>query len=664
MKLSSQKINTTFTKTVAIPGISIILMISLFCGIFPSAANDILNSIKDYFFANLSWVYVIMVSLFIIFLIVVAMSKLGNIRLGADNSHPKYSFFSWISMLFAAGMGIGLMYFGVAETISHYAHPAVTDTLQRAKEAQLYTFFHWGLHAWGIYAVMGLILAYFAHRYNLPLAVRSGLYPLLKEKINGPIGDIVDIFALCSTFFGIITTLGFGVMQLNAGLVSLGVLPDSTFGFQSAIVVVVTSMAVVSSLTGLDKGVKILSELNIELAVVLMFTILVLGPTIYILTTFSEGLGYYISNITRLTFNTFAYEQSGADWFSNWTILYWAWWIAWAPYVGLFIARISKGRTIREYIVAVLIVPSLFNFIWMTVFGSSAVWFDKHVSDGALSALSDNPDILLFKFFEQFPFTTVLSVIVILMIVIFFVTSADSGILVMNSIASGDRKNSPGWQKLFWGFMLIALTLALLRSGGLGALQTMTLVTSLPFGLIMLILCFGLIKAMKQDYLFHSAQSPYGSESWNGRNWRTRLDRMLNFYEKKDINKFLQGTVRQAFEEIQEELARRGVTSEIRKGKKKVSIELLIRYDKMRNFRYGVAAESMELSSYFIEDDNTPDIDNKKTYVPVTYFTDGRTGNDIQYLTKDEVIADVLKEYERYISLVSDASNELMAMDV
>ena len=278
---------TTLTKSVALPGLIVILFVSLYCGFFPEQANKSLSVVKTYFFNNLSWVYVLMVTLFVLFLIIIALSKLGNIRLGSDNSRPKYSFFSWIAMLFAAGMGIGLMYFGVAETMSHYANPAIDDTLQRAKEAQLYTFFHWGIHAWTIYAVVGLVLAYFAYRYKLPLAIRSGLYPLLKDKIYGPIGNIVDTFALCSTFFGIATTLGFGVVQLNAGLQSIGLVPENSFTFQAIIVIVVMGIAIFSAFTGVDKGVKRLSELNLSLAFILMVFILIAGPTIYILSTFS-----------------------------------------------------------------------------------------------------------------------------------------------------------------------------------------------------------------------------------------------------------------------------------------------------------------------------------------------------------------------------------------
>ena len=664
MNKGNFSIKTTFTKSVAIPGLIIILSISLYCGIFPEQANEVFANLKSYFFNNLSWIYVLLVTIFILFLIVIALSKLGNIRLGTDSSRPKYSFFSWIAMLFAAGMGIGLMYFGVAETISHYANPAISDTVQKAKEAQLHTFFHWGIHAWAIYATMGLILSYFAYRYKLPLAIRSGLYPILRDRIYGPLGDIVDVFALCSTFFGIATTLGFGVVQLNAGLVSVGLLSDSSFTFQSIIVMVVMAIAVISTLTGLDKGVKKLSELNLSLAIILMLFVLVMGPTIYILSTFSEGIGYYISSLTDLTFNTFAYEEEGKKWFSGWTIMYWAWWISWAPFVGLFIARISKGRTIREYIVAVLLVPSLFNFLWMTVFGSTAVWLDKYSVGGALSQLADNPDILLFRFFEQFPLTPVLNILAILMIAVFFVTSADSGILVMNSIASGAKSNTPKWQNIFWGILLVILSLALLRSGGLESLQTMTLISALPFGLIMLLLCGCLWKALRTDYIYHNTKLPYGSMSWDGTKWQERLSRILTFHQKKDIKLFFNDIVKEAFEDIQKELALNNIEAQIiNENSSKLSIELLISYDKLRNFRYGVIAEPQRLSEHIMNEENAPDSNTEKVYVPVTYFNDGRKGNDIQYMTKEEVIADVLREYERFISLIANDENELLTLD-
>lgn len=655
---------TTMVPRVAYPGFISLIILSLLCAIFPNLMSEALTTIQNAIYKNLSWVYILLVSFFLIFLLILAFSKIGNIRLGAENSSPQYSFFSWIAMLFAAGMGIGLMYFGVSEPMSHYVNPALPDMVNRAKEAQLATFFHWGFHAWAIFAIMGLILAYFSFRYKLPLSIRSGLYPLLKERINGPIGDIVDVFALISTFFGIATSLGFGVVQLNAGLVHLGILSKSSFPFQSFIIIIVSSIAVTSAVAGVKKGVKRLSELNLILAILLLLFVLFLGPTTFLLGAFSEGIGYYVNQFADLTFNTFAFEQNGRGWFTNWTVMFWAWWISWAPFVGLFIASISRGRTIREYIFGVLLVPSLFIFLWMTVFGNGAIFLDTHSAHGALSALAGNPDILLFTFFEQFPLATPLCVLAVLMIAVFFITSADSGILVMNSIATGNRPNSPKWQTILWGVLLALISIILLRAGGLRSLQTMTLIMALPFGLIMFVLCFCLLQALRTDQLYHGTKIPYGSRNWDGTRWKERLDQILSFSQKRDISNFIKEKVHPAFIELQAELAKKGVDASIIEGNRGgLSIELFIHYDRIWNFRYGVSAEAQRISAYIIDENNTPDIKNARQYIPVTYYSDGRTGNDIQYLGKDEIIADVLREYERYLSIMADEDKAMMFVD-
>lgn len=659
------KLHSTFTRNVAYPGLFILIAISIICALFPEGTNHMLTRIQTGIYKNLSWSYILLVSFFFIFLCILAFSKIGNIRLGADNSSPQYGFFSWIAMLFAAGMGIGLMYFGVAEPMSHYVNPALPGIVNKAKEAQLATFFHWGIHAWSVFAVMGLILAYFSFRYKLPLSIRSGLYPILKERINGKIGDVVDIFALVSTFFGIATSLGFGVVQLNAGLVYLGIFKESSFFFQCVIIVVVSSIAILSAVAGVNKGVKRLSEINLGMAVLLMLFVLLLGPTTFLLNAFSEGIGYYINQFADLTFNTFAFEKAGQAWFTNWTVMYWAWWISWAPFVGLFIARISKGRTIREYILAVLLVPSLFVFLWMTVFGNGAIWMDKHVAHGVLSQLAGNPDVLLFKFFEQFPLATPLCVLALVMIALFFVTSADSGILVMNSISSNNHSNAPKWQNAFWGVLLAVISMSLLSVGGLRSLQTMTLISALPFGFIMFVLCICLLQALRTDRIYHETKIPYGSRNWDGSHWHERLAQILTFSQKNDIKRFFEDKVRPAFEELRAEFEKRDIHAQILMGKVgKQSIELQIPYQQIWNFRYGVTVELQQISDYLIDEDNTPDIDsNNHHYVPVTYYSDGRTGNDIQYLNKEEIIADVLREYERYISVVADEGNAMMFVD-
>lgn len=621
-------------------------------------------NIQGKIYKDLSWIYTLLVSFFVIFLLILAFSKIGNVRLGADNSEPQYSFFSWISMLFAAGMGIGLMYFGVAEPMSHYVHPALPEMTNPAKNAQLATFFHWGIHAWSIFALMGLVLAYFSFRYKLPLNIRSGLYPIIGNKIHGWMGDLVDIFALVSTFFGISTSMGFGVMQLNAGLVHLGIIGESSFFFQCVTVIIVTAMAILSAVAGVNKGVKRLSELNLGAAIALLLFVLFLGPTTFLLSAFSEGVGYYIENLASLTFNTFAFEKAGQGWFTNWTVMYWAWWISWAPFVGLFIARISKGRTIREYVLAVMLIPSLFIFLWMTVFGTGAIWVDTNIANGALRKLVDNPDILLFTFFEYFPMAKYISAIAIAMIAIFFVTSADSGILVMNSISTSNKPHSPKWQNVFWGVLTALITMALIYAGGLKSLQTMTLISALPFGCIMFLLSFCLLKALRTDQLYNAAHMPYGSRNWDGDNWKQRLQQVVTFHQKSDIKRFFIEKVDPAFAELQEEFAKYNIKADILRGKNgPLSIELNIPHVQISNFRYGVTTEKKRVSDYLMDEDNTPDVDNGLQYIPVTYYTDGRTGNDIQYLSQEEIIADVLREYDRYINIISDERNAMVFMD-
>ena len=659
-----QKYNfkTDFAKSVALPSLTIIIIISLFCGFFSVEAEAFFNVVKGVIFRNLGWLYVLIVTVFVIFLIGLAVSKLGKIKLGADDTKPEYSFFSWVAMLFAAGMGIGLMYFGVAETMAHFANPAISnlDVSLRAKEAQLYTFFHWGFHAWSIYGVVGLSMAYFAYRHNLPIAIRSGFYPMLKDKIHGRFGDIIDVFALCSTFFGIATTLGFGVLQLSAGLESLGVIPNTSFEYQVGIVVVVMLIAIISATSGLGKGVKKLSEINIIMAGALMLFVLIAGPTIYILSTLTEGIGHYVSNFMSLTFNTYAFEKDSQEWFSNWTILYWAWWISWAPYVGLFIAKISKGRTIREFILAVLFIPALFNFVWMTIFGSSAIWIDEYVANGALSEFANNPDTLLFNVFTYFPLTSLLNVLSIAIICVFFITSADSGIFIMNGISSKGATDSPKWQNAFWGVLLTVVSLSLLRSGGLASLQTMTLVTALPFGIIMLLLCVNLWKALSADNEYSMTKYSHGSLNWNDYHWKVRLQKILTYSQKKDIRKFLNETVRISFEELVSELEKNQIeASIIYHTTPNNSIELVIKHEQLRDFVFGVMAQPQTVSETLVNELNMPTIDSETMFLPITYFGDHRMGYDIQYLSKDEIISDVLREYERFLNLGSDGTHDL-----
>ena len=652
---------TSLSKGVFIPSILFIFLVSLTSVIYPDMADRVLNLIKNYIFVNLNWVYVWAVTTFVIFLIYLLFSKYGNIRLGDNNSRPEHSFFSWVAMLFSAGMGIGLMYFGVAEPMQHYSSEVfgLEQYVNKAKNAQLYTFFHWGVHAWAIYGLVGLALSYFAYRLKLPLSLRSCFYPLLKNKTNGSWGNVIDVFALCSTFFGITTTLGFGVVQINSGLQILNIVPDTSFTYQILIVGVLVSLAIISALTGVDKGIKILSNINVLMVVGLLLFVLILGPTVYLVGSFTEGLGNYINNFFNITFGTHVYDKETLPWFYDWTILYWAWWISWSPYVGLFIAKISKGRTIREFIVAVLLIPTLFNFIWMTVFGNSAMWFDMNVGNGALSALAANPDALMFRFLEYLPFSQIASLMTIVIVIIFFVTSADSGIFVMNNIATKNALKSPKWQTVLWGALLAILSLLLLNAGGLKALQSMTLITALPFSVIMILFIVSLVKALSIDLSYYERSFSTTTVPWSGMLWKERLKQIVARKDKPAADLFINTVVREAFTDLKAEFAENGIDTVINYHENPTKIEIEIKYDVINNFIYGVVSTSKKVSDYMIDEDNLPDIQKKGSYFPMTYFGDTRAGYDIQYFTKNELISDVLKHYERFLDIISEEKNEM-----
>ncbi len=657
----SKNTTTTLNKAVTIPGLVFIIGICMFTVFFPTPAERVLDVVKNFVFVNLNWVYVWCVTIFVIFLIYLMFSKYGSIKLGDNNSKPEYSFFSWISMLFAAGMGIGLMYFAVAEPMSHYADETFASDYysDQAKSAQLYTFFHWGIHAWAIYGLVGLSLAYFAYRYRLPLSLRSCLYPILKEKTNGGWGNAIDVFALCSTFFGITTTLGFGVVQINSGLKALNVLPETSFTYQVIIVCVLVALAIGSAVSGVGKGIKILSNINISAAIILMIFVMLAGPTVYLLGSFTDGIGNYISSFFTITFNTHVYEEKSLPWFYNWTILYWAWWISWAPFVGIFIARISKGRTIKSFIAAVLILPTLFNFIWMSVFGNSAIWTDFHIANGALSQLTDNPEALMFSFLEYLPLPIVSSTLVIVVVIIFFTTSADSGILVMDSIATKNAQNSPIWQKMFWGVLLATSALMLLKAGGLKALQTMTLLTALPFAIIMIFIAAALMKGLMIDYSYYQRNFAVSTAPWTGKLWKERLVQIVSFKDKATVEQFIQGAVKEALTELKEELAKNGIQATVRLESNPLKCELEIEHNMVNNFVYGAKVQLREVSDYLVEDENLPEFKQRKSYYPKSYFGDTREGYNVQYFTPKELISDVLKHYDRFLRIISEESNEM-----
>lgn len=460
-----------------------------------STAANLLGIIIDKF----GWFYLLSTFLVLCFSLFLIFSKYGSIRLGRDEDRPEYSNISWFAMLFSAGMGIGLVFWGVAEPVQHYIIPPIElqkETSELTLIAMRYSFFHWGLHPWAIYTVIGLCLAYFNYRKGLNSLVSSTFYPLLKDKINGPIGKLIDILAIIATAFGVATSLGLGALQINGGLHEVFGISNS-IQIQVIIICTVTVLYMISATTGVNKGIKILSNLNIALAIGLMLFVLFLGPTSFIFNTFTVTLRDYLKNLVEMSLMLTPFISG--TWIKKWTLFYWSWWIAWAPFVGMFIARVSKGRTIREFVLGVLLVPSIFSFMWFAVFGGTALNLDSFSNLGISNAVQQDVTSALFITLRQLPFGATVSLLATLLIITFFITSADSATFVLGMLSSKGNLNPKNSVKLVWGILQSSIAIILLISGGLEGLQTIAIIIALPFAVILLIMCFSLMKALNNE---------------------------------------------------------------------------------------------------------------------------------------------------------------------
>lgn len=451
------------------------------------------------FIANrFGWFLILTANVILIFVIIVLSSKYGSIRIGGADAKPDFNYWAWLSMLFSAGMGIGLLFYSVAEPIFHFTAPPFEThgNASSAKLAMAFTFFHWGFHAWGIYAMIALSMAFFAYNKKLPLSIRSVFYPILGERIYGPIGNFIDILAVFSTLFGLATSLGLGAEQVNAGLNHVFGIPFSIVS-QFILIGGITGLATISVVMGLDKGISRLSQLNIILAIILLAFVFFVGPTFHILDAFVENVGTYVSEFAMMSSWTESY--TGTNWQNSWTLFYWAWWIAWSPFVGIFIARISKGRTVREFLLCVMLIPVFFTFVWMTVFGNAAI-SEELIEAGSISnAVNENVAVAIYALFDRFPLSSITSFIAIIVVISFFVTSSDSASFVVDIITSGGKLNPPVVQRIFWALMEGVLAAVLLMAGGLKALQTAVIATGLPFAIVLLFMCYCLFKGLKEE---------------------------------------------------------------------------------------------------------------------------------------------------------------------
>jgi len=631
------------------------LALVLFAAIFTGPAGTLFNAVQGWISESVGWFYVLAVAGFVVFVISLALSGFGRIRLGPDHSEPDYTYTSWFAMLFSAGMGIGLMFFGVAEPVMHYVSPPVgePETVEAARQSMRITFFHWGVHAWAIYAVVALALAYFAFRQGLPLTIRSSLYPLIGDRIYGPIGHTVDIFAVLGTIFGVATSLGFGVIQINSGLEYLFGIPNNVT-IQVILIAVITAIATVSVALGLDAGIRRLSVLNMILAGGLLAFVLVAGPTVFLLQTLVQNTGNYISNLFSMTFNLYAYEPTG--WIGGWTLMYWGWWIAWAPFVGLFIARVSRGRTIREFVFGVLFVPLGFTLMWMTFFGNTALHMIMVQGITELAdAVAADTSVALFQFFEQLPFSALMAMIATLLVITFFVTSSDSGSLVVDILASGGRDDSPAWQRIFWAIVEGVVAATLLVAGGLAALQTAAIASALPFTIIMILMCWGLLSALrleakKQVSLREARMAPTGPRG--ARNWKNRLHAMMYQPKRREVLRYLQNVVKPALSEVAEELRKQGMTVEVGEGDDdRIWVEVL--HGDEIDFFYSVHPRAYEPPTFVMRDTRDNRLEKLKYYRAEVHLKEGGQDYDVMGWSKDDLIHDVLEQYERHMHFLT-----------
>lgn len=637
-----------------------VLLFSLVMVFVPSKASEWLLGAQNWASNTVGWYYMVVVTSYLIFGIVIALSGYGKIKLGADHDEPEFSYISWAGMLFAAGISITLFFFCVSEPLTHMLSPpqGLGGDADAARQSMKLLFMHWGLHGWGVFVFVGMTLSYFAYRHNLPLAMRSALFPLIGKRINGPIGYTVDSFCIIATVFGIGADMGFGVLHLNSGLDRLFGIPH-TQSVQVGLVILMMSAAILVAVSGVDKGVRIMSDINMLLACALLLFVFLAGPTLILLNTLVQNIGDYLGVLVGKAFDVYAYEKP-STWLGGWTVFYWAWWISWSPFVGLFIARISRGRTIREFVFGVLFIPLGFTLAWMSIFGNSAIIQVLHHGMTTLGELAINePSRVLYALLDTYPWSDTVITLTVFISFIFFVTSADAGAVVLSTLSSrglNADEDGPKWLSVFWGMTIAIVTSALLLSNSIDSFKSAVVLSSLPFSFILLLMMLGLYKALNLESKKKLAQrhslAPVSYSTRGPAGWRKRLSKAVHFPSRDEVYRIMEATVSPAIKEVITVFLEKGLEVRTYPELGNDSIALEINHGDEQSFKYQVKMCGYFTPSFARGGRGSMDLHNRRYYRAEVHLNEGSQDYDLTSYTKEQIINDILDQYERHMQFL------------
>ncbi|WP_129358397.1 choline BCCT transporter BetT [Rothia uropygioeca] len=642
---------------------AVVVAFSVWAILVPHAAESTMSNVVAWIAENLGWFYVVTVTCVILFVLWVAFSKLGGVRLGPDHSRPQYKLFTWVSMLFAAGVGIDMLFYSVTGPVTQYMQPINADpeSAEAAHEAVVWTMFHYGVAGWAMYSLLGMAMGYFAYRWGMPLSIRAVLYPLLGKRVRGATGDVIDIFALVGTVFGVATSMGIGVVLLNVGFSWLFGLPEG-LALQIALVLVAVVMTIAACTSGVDKGIRLISELNLWSAAAMMIYILVTGKTAFLLNAMVENIGRFVWSLPDRTMQTMAYEDGGSAWMSTWTLFFWAFWLAWGPFVGLFLARISRGRTLREFVIAAITAPVLCDFFIVTIFGNSALSRVMSGDHEFAQLAMDSPEAGWYALIESFPGAAFLIGLATLSGLLFYLTSANSGAMVMSNFSStipDPSQDGAKWLRIFWAVLTALLTIAMLVAGGVTTMEYATLIFALPVTVVAYLVMASFSKVLRMERaeqegrrLSRATFAPDGGVKPE-KTWRQRLARMRSYPSKRMIKEFADETVAPALDAVAAEFVEQGYVATLDTlPNEETGVDertLLVDIPDHRTFRYQTGAVEAPVPMFGGRMSRETDV-----YYRLEVFTQtGSEGYDLMGLTQQQVIDDVLDRFEAHLGFLS-----------